>query len=441
MKRNIFITTILLSIISIASANNYVWLHGMNDAYNCWKIYDEAFTPGISDRFYYVCDTSISVIASRRNYNYTTSRYETMYGKKDMILIGHSMGGIVAREIEYNHRSNVKGIITIGTPHEGAMVLNELNNGGANLLSKKVIKKAKNSVQASIAAISSIIFGFSNSNFLNGLISSSLIVGLDVADYLLMPTVEQSIEDQKKGMNINSKGIQDMVKGSPYMQTIASRKVNVPILTFACEEDRWALARTGYCASTKTSPDKPLSNKYRLQTEPTLNSAGNFDMGGYNQLKDINNTCYIIGGGHAVLATAAFALGFTYPKFFYTATMNGIASGFWFDAALYIDNGLDYDNAVLVGAYHDEIKEIKFKLFGKWYVIPISRIRVPEPHDGIVPVNSQLLPYERGTRVIHANTTIKGVNHMEQFNHPKTRAEFKKAIEDGAYAPETFQKK
>ena len=116
MKRNIFITTILLSIISIASANNYVWLHGMNDAYNCWKIYDEAFTPGISDRFYYVCDTSISVIASRRNYNYTTSRYETMYGKKDMILIGHSMGGIVARELEFNHPASVKGIITIGTP-------------------------------------------------------------------------------------------------------------------------------------------------------------------------------------------------------------------------------------------------------------------------------------------------------------------------------------
>lgn len=260
-------------------------------------------------------------------------------------------------------------------------------------------------------------------------------MGLDVADYLLMPVVEQSIEDAKKGMNINSQGIQDMVKGSPYMQTIASRKVNVPILTFACEEDRWALARTGYCASTAISADKPISNKTRLQTEPTLNSDGNFDMGGYNQLKDVNNACYIFGGGHAVLATAAFALGFTYPKFFYTATMNGIASGFWFDTAFYIDNGLDYDNAVLVGAYHVDKKEIKFKLFGKWYIIPISSITVPEPHDGIVPVNSQLLPYERGTNVIHPTSTIKGVNHMEEFNHPKTRVAFDYTLNGTGYHP------
>ena len=53
-----------------------------------------------------------------------------------------------------------------------------------------------------------------------------------------------------------------------------------------------------------------------------------------------------------------------------------------------------------------------------------TTVPVPQPHDGIVPVASQLLDKSKGNNVIWANTTIKGVNHAEQRNHKNTKEEF-----------------
>jgi len=55
MKKSIIIIGLLISTFTeLTLANNYVWLHGLNDDYNCWKIYNEALTPGIGiQSFYY----------------------------------------------------------------------------------------------------------------------------------------------------------------------------------------------------------------------------------------------------------------------------------------------------------------------------------------------------------------------------------------------------
>ena len=73
-------------------------------------------------------------------------------------------------------------------------------------------------------------------------------------------------------------------------------------------------------------------------------------------------------------------------------------------------------------------------------VCTTSTIAIPCAHDGTVSTYSQQLDRSKGTNVIWAASTIKGVNHMEEFNHPNTRAEFNKAIVLGGYKPETFQK-
>jgi hypothetical protein len=43
--------------------------------------------------------------------------------------------------------------------------------------------------------------------------------------------------------------------------------------------------------------------------------------------------------------------------------------------------------------------------------------------------------------VIWANTTIKGVNHMEQRNHPNTKREFDAVLDGRSYRPDVFDKK
>jgi len=71
------------------------------------------------------------------------------------------------------------------------------------------------------------------------------------------------------------------------------------------------------------------------------------------------------------------------------------------------------------------------------YFISIS---VPVGNDGIVSTYTQLLDKTKGTNVIWANTIIKGVNHMEEFNHYKTRKEFDDVLNGRTYRPDIFDK-
>jgi hypothetical protein len=57
-----------------------------------------------------------------------------------------------------------------------------------------------------------------------------------------------------------------------------------------------------------------------------------------------------------------------------------------------------------------------------------------------VPVKSQQLDKSRGYNVIWANTTIKGVNHMEQRNHKNTKEEFRLVFEGTGKYPTLFKK-
>jgi hypothetical protein len=70
----------------------------------------------------------------------------------------------------------------------------------------------------------------------------------------------------------------------------------------------------------------------------------------------------------------------------------------------------------------------------------VKYITVPLPHDGVVGIDSQQMDKSKGNNVIWANTTIKGVNHMEEFNHKNTREEFSRVLNGQSYAPLTFRK-
>lgn len=414
MKTKCFTIISLLFITFAVKSNNYIWLHGLNDDSFCWFIYQNAFTPSNSNRVGYACDKSIENISSG-----IWDSEKNRFNGNSTILIGHSMGGLVARELEFNHSASIKGIITMGTPHQGAPVLKELYNGGAHDLTIKIVNKAKKSVIASLAALCYTIPG------IGYVLPVAIPEGIDgLVTFVGLPIINNALNKQIS-KNYNAQCTKDMCSGSTYMNKIATRKVKVPILTFACQEDRWQLARLGYCTSYHAA----------LQTDDQINANGTFDVSGYNKLKSLNSTFKTVGGVHAGIAAACAVGGFFCPYLWGASATHGYASASWYSTAGYIDDGLDYDHAILVGASH--VEKIKHRiLFVKWY----EYVTKADPHDGVVPVNSQLLPTEQGTNVIHATSTIKGVNHMEEFNHRNTREEFRKLITEGSYRPDIFKK-
>jgi len=122
-------------------------------------------------------------------------------------------------------------------------------------------------------------------------------------------------------------------------------------------------------------------------------------------------------------------------------------------------NGLNYDYGVLVGnCYYEQrsycytVVNVPILPVGQQRVVrpsedlvpntvcTTSTVAIPVGNDGIVSTYTQQLAKSKGTNVIWANATIKGVNHMEEFNHPNTREEFRKVINGESYLPPTFQK-
>ena len=435
MKKIIFTLALILMTLGVnqSKANNYIWMHGLYDDNNCWNIYNNALTPGIGTCIYYSCKQGIPSAATKtwNNSDPSTSAspYFNINGKRDMILVGHSLGGLVAREMQYQYANQkdvygnpkVKGIITMGTPNEGAQIENELANKGVKGLASKVTLKFEVSTGLSIASLISI-FPYS--------LVSGVTTGYKFVSFI--ETFKSAALDKAMGSFAN--GTQTCEKqmrvGSTYMNdTLANRKVTVPILCFAAEEDRWQLARLAYAAQ----------GHYTLQTNSNINSTGTYDQTGYDYMQSGVNVSNIIGEVHTGIAAACVGIGFACPYYWYVGGLNGVAAASWFGNASYLNNGLDFDHAVLVGASHvDRIDTWHKVWFVKW--VTTQYITVPEPHDGVVPTKSQYLATSKGTNVIIPAQTIKGVNHMEEFNHPNTKAELNKAIVLGGYKPDTFQK-
>lgn len=415
-KISIFVLSLLSVILSVnAQSNKYVWIHGLNGTADSWNVYQNAFTPGNGSRPEYKSDKSITSI-SEGYWNANSDKFG-----KNTILVGHSMGGLVARELERNHSSSIKGIITIGTGHQGAQFAKELQyGGGLNKLANNVVSKGSSCVTSTLVAFSFTFPGISAA-----LIPTAKVVD-GIAAVLVSPIGNIALNEiAASGFNKNC--TDDLQPSSSFIKTLEQRKVNVPVLTFACEEDRWQLPRTVHCQL----------NYKKLATDPNINSDGNYDMAGYNALNTTNNVIKIGGHTHTGFAVVCGVAGFWNPYLWAAAAAHTAAAVTWYSTSDYIDNGLDFDHAVLIGAYRvDAIPENHQFLWKKWTTY--NYITVPEPHDGIVPVKSQQLDKSKGTNVIWANATIKGVNHMEERNHFKTRKEFELLFDGRTYAPLTF---
>lgn len=67
------------------------------------------------------------------------------------VLIGHSTGGLVARSVQ-KINNNVKGIIIVGTPNQGAGVVASLNNRSYSHIIAEMGHKANRTGNKSLTA-------------------------------------------------------------------------------------------------------------------------------------------------------------------------------------------------------------------------------------------------------------------------------------------------
>lgn len=98
-----------------------VFLHGFSSGPSTWD-----GTPGwLSDRLYTKVmktpktDSSATINMQRNELRTLLSGYGG-----NQVLVGHSMGGLVARATYVENPANISAIVTVGTPHNGALLAN-----------------------------------------------------------------------------------------------------------------------------------------------------------------------------------------------------------------------------------------------------------------------------------------------------------------------------
>lgn len=180
MKKSVLLTTILsclicyLSVVYSQEVKDVFWIHGMGGNANSLKTLDQdalsnyrviTFRPGYS--------TSYGVYGSS---DYLYRQLGSSRASNKNIFIAHSMGGVNSRALLDNHPGYFGGLITLATPHAGAPIANNIDNGVLddilnNGLNKglKGPKNAKNILIANItsATIISIVSRFFGRNFNN----------------------------------------------------------------------------------------------------------------------------------------------------------------------------------------------------------------------------------------------------------------------------------
>lgn len=214
-----------------AQQRGAVWVHGLGDDSRQWRVWAQEFTGsrqlfsrnalgngngGWSD--YGSLSGVIPMAANVRSSYGNVPDNRTIY-------FGHSMGGVVGRDIDVNHTGDFGGIITAGSPLDGARIANATRNG-----------EAQNAIQDGVnRVISGPSSQFGVPFFL------ALGVAVDVAAALALDVL-----DKFKLRDYGNQGGTDLQEGSGYLTSaVRNTQTATPKIHIYGNEDGpgiWRLA-------------------------------------------------------------------------------------------------------------------------------------------------------------------------------------------------------
>ena len=137
---SILVLLIFISNSTLAQDRNIVWVHGLGGSQASWQHYDDLFDNerkinsirGTHNTENGIVSGAITHSTSVQNFVDTQLGSEAQNPQN--LAVGHSMGGLMIREIDRTTSSSNRrfgGLITVNSPNEGAYVSNSVLNGVA----------------------------------------------------------------------------------------------------------------------------------------------------------------------------------------------------------------------------------------------------------------------------------------------------------------------
>lgn len=184
-----FVTLCVTGELLSQSPRRVSWLHGLGENSTSWNYMESIF------------ESERNIFGSSPGYNDEDGISAAALDAKSFIgndsngiVIGHSMGGNVARAIDIDDPGIMGGIITVGTPNDGAFISNSLINGSV----ENAVEDACEDLLAGPLSEIPIL---------------SLVVNNLLADFVCGVLYELIVEP-KLGSNINQSAV-DLAVGSP----------------------------------------------------------------------------------------------------------------------------------------------------------------------------------------------------------------------------------
>ncbi len=200
-----------------AQDRNVVWVHGFNDNADFWKRYDNIF------------ESERKIHGLRNTYNTSRGLSHAAKDVKDSMIglpnggadspkniaIGHSMGGLMVREVD-RISSRFGGIITVTAPNYGAPIANAIDDGSVH----SALKRAGNKIKAGPISEASIL-------------PWEIVVGLntvDICKYFIHDIYTDYLEEAPLTLK-------DLKTGSNVVNRINNYNSTIPRISIWAEEN------------------------------------------------------------------------------------------------------------------------------------------------------------------------------------------------------------
>ncbi len=402
MKKTFIMIFLLISLVSF-SANKYIWLHGLEGEKgpNIWDIYQQMLTATNGYILEYPSNNSISAIASILYLNHL----KPIEQHDSFILIGHSMGGLVARSMQ-RLSPHVKAIITIGTPNSGSTLLQNTLNGKIYDFFSNAMKNANKAIDVSL--VSGIFSGIPVTT-----IAAPIILPISIFKNITLNKTLQLLKvTYQSGIGIYALShpcIRDMLPGSKYLTDLNSKQTTVPHINIYGAENNWQVVRAmgslNRIAEVK-SPDN-IDKSYDQEFIPQIQAGLAF----IYQIQSAHNLVY-----NALAVPAIFM-----PWIWLTRELVLKARFEWDALSRYLDVGMHADFATNMGAIEYRLQNYCIPIGLDLRKLTCKQMYLPYilENDGILSKKDVVSSLQTGNNLYHVQ--VVGVNHQEMGNHIEIR--------------------
>ncbi|HEY8933939.1 MAG TPA: alpha/beta hydrolase [Cyclobacteriaceae bacterium] len=421
--RNIYLIMIvaasaITSNVYSQSATPVNWIHGLGETDKIWKNYAPLFEQErimtSNTPVYY--DNDRSGVVSAKN-----TLDNRMTASASNILIGHSMGGLVAREYERNYGSSlVRGIVTVTSPNQGATVANQIISGNA----QTIINRGIADLSAGPVADGKTI--------MNALLTSSLTgIPTTVTNKIINKKVDAFLKENlfvkvsEFLANEPYATLEDFKVNGTYINGLNAYTARVPIVNIICEENDKAALRIANSAISP--PEDATLNQYEDGHVATI----------VDRLREIYK-------GRRIFYDVAK---WTNPLAY--SSLNSLANK-WQRGENYLGSVYEADYNTLIGATRTlpVTTQVLVQVCNTTCSDPNARVAptCPPPtesdchyeyqnvttyqvvttaSDGLLPNWTQRMPKIADDNVY----TAVGVNHLEVGNHPEIEKAYRKVFD------------